>query len=246
MSTKKSSHQNAKNKKSVVAQETPERAAVRAHAYILGGQYTRDEIKVMLPTLLLDSTEEAYTVEIFESADGNVDDARLFREQLHFVGNNSRTIYVLSSPQLTVQAQNALLKVLEDVPLHAIIVIIVAQTRSLLPTIHSRVQRLNAPTAQSGEHTFYTELEKVLQMKLHERVVYIEQFLESASVADCIRFTAHCERYSTRKHVAGEYSLAQIKDVLHSCCTVQAYIEMPGAMKKVLMEQLVLSLPILK
>lgn len=55
----------------------------------------------------------------------------------------NRTVIIENSHKLTVEAQNALLKLLEEPPLGTVIILTASHSQSLLPTIRSRVQTIN-------------------------------------------------------------------------------------------------------
>ena len=66
-------------------------------------------------------------------------------------GGGRRVVLIEAAERLTVEAQNALLKTLEEPPEGTILVLTSSNERALLPTIISRVQRLNVsrpPAAQ--------------------------------------------------------------------------------------------------
>lgn len=61
-------------------------------------------------------------------------------------------IYIIpKSDTMTVQAQNALLKTIEEPPSYAIFILLAANTDAFLPTILSRCVMLNAKTVSEGE-----------------------------------------------------------------------------------------------
>lgn len=64
-----------------------------------------------------------------------------------------KLIIIESAEKLTQEAQNALLKILEEPPSHAIIILGAANKTSLLPTIVSRVTTIHAPHEAKSEST---------------------------------------------------------------------------------------------
>lgn len=69
-----------------------------------------------------------------------------------------RKIYILSSAHtMTTQAQNALLKTLEEAPTHAIIFLLAENKTSLLPTILSRVSEIVVPPLSEQELKAYLQ-----------------------------------------------------------------------------------------
>jgi DNA polymerase-3 subunit delta' len=62
--------------------------------------------------------------------------------QLQAVSGSRKVAVVEEAERLTVAAQNALLKTLEEPPGHALIVLVTPSTEALLPTVRSRCQRV--------------------------------------------------------------------------------------------------------
>lgn len=81
------------------------------------------------------------------------------RELIHFTTlrtpttarTTSRVVIIENSQQLTVQAQNALLKTIEEPPVGTCLILTAPSERSILPTIRSRIQQisLQIPTVAS-------------------------------------------------------------------------------------------------
>ncbi len=75
---------------------------------------------------------------------------------------------------LTIEAQNALLKTLEEPPQNAILILAASSDASFLPTILSRCQKIilegEKPLIGSGE-----DIEKLLKLSVAARFEYIEQ-----------------------------------------------------------------------
>jgi DNA polymerase-3 subunit delta' len=62
-----------------------------------------------------------------------------------------RTVIIDNAEVLTDQAQNALLKISEEPPPHGLIILIVANPESLLPTLRSRFQKVYFPRLRTAE-----------------------------------------------------------------------------------------------
>ncbi len=89
------------------------------------------------------------------------------------IAGEYKIIIIKEADTLTPQAQNALLKVLEEPPSHAIIILISNSSKNLLPTILSRVVTVNLleKTANHPQETAKTDgqtLERVLQGAFRE------------------------------------------------------------------------------
>jgi DNA polymerase III delta prime subunit len=71
-----------------------------------------------------------------------VDEARELRDRAQTRGLSQRRVFIIATPSLTGEAQNALLKVLEEPPAGALFFLIVPSPAMLLPTLRSRMQTL--------------------------------------------------------------------------------------------------------
>ena len=67
-----------------------------------------------------------------------------------------RVAYIQQADSMTIEAQNALLKLLEEPPLGTVILLSAESPRNILPTIHSRVQTVTllAPTMEAAREYF--------------------------------------------------------------------------------------------
>ena len=65
--------------------------------------------------------------------------------------SKKRTVVVLGAEELTTEAQNAILKILEDAPKSALIILIAKTPERLLPTVISRLQKIYIPSKQDLE-----------------------------------------------------------------------------------------------
>ncbi|MDD5416018.1 MAG: hypothetical protein PHE48_03395 [Candidatus Daviesbacteria bacterium] len=92
---------------------------------------------------------------------------------------SGRAVVLEDTSTLTAEAQNALLKTLEELPREAILILGAASDDNLLPTILSRCEiiRLKPKSDDTLEyHSKYTEdLDKLLNTSLEERFEYIEK-----------------------------------------------------------------------
>ena len=89
---------------------------------------------------------------------------------------------------LTIQAQNALLKVLEEPPIHTIIILGVDTTEALLPTILSRCQIIELPMEpgilSDAEIPEYSEfIENLQSMKIGDRLKKAEELAKDKDEA---------------------------------------------------------------
>ena len=117
-------------------------AKLSHHAYLLiGASDTRDELISILEkkhTLIAQGNPDFY-IRNFETL--TIDDARELKV-LHSsrpVGTAQKKIFVLTMNGITIEAQNALLKLLEEPAEYAHFFLIVPSAHLLLPTVKSRM-----------------------------------------------------------------------------------------------------------
>lgn len=75
-----------------------------------------------------------------------VDDVRSLRKRISIKPQKTRYVIIDQAQNLTTQAQNALLKTLEEPPENTLIILIAPNTDFLLPTVLSRCQIIFFPT----------------------------------------------------------------------------------------------------
>jgi DNA polymerase III delta prime subunit len=90
---------------------------------------------------------------------------------LSLTSASSRLVWIENAQYLTLPAQNALLKVLEEPPHNTSFVLTVTTTNALLPTIRSRCQLKQIGSPEIGDETVLTTLKQVLQNDPGNRLV---------------------------------------------------------------------------
>lgn len=106
---------------------------------------------ILLDAKFIDGTEQNLGVDV----------AREFSEFLYRqpVASSRRTLVINSAAEFTDQAQNAILKIVEEPPSHALIILTVRDINSLLAPLKSRLQSLYV-APEKGERATRTELEE--------------------------------------------------------------------------------------
>lgn len=89
-----------------------------------------------------DEKIDGFDIDIIEKTDASigVEDVRNFQKKIFFkpIKSQTKAVVIKDSENLTIEAQNALLKVLEEPPSNTIIILTVTNSDLLLPTILSR------------------------------------------------------------------------------------------------------------
>jgi len=96
-------------------------------------------------------SSESFIVSPDENRSIGIDKARDIKRFLSDKPVNSkfRTVIIDDADTLTPQAQNAILKIAEEPPGHALIILIIANPDSILPTLQSRFQKIYFPRVES-------------------------------------------------------------------------------------------------
>lgn len=142
------------------------------------------------------------------------------RETKHFLWqrpNRSprRTLIIDTAELLTTEAQNALLKVTEEPPASALLVLVTSDIESLLPTITSRLPKIYMGTAPEREIAAWTNAKTAARAQglpglawrllhdetFHEHIAEAERFLKAAPAGrrDLIKKLIEPDDFSLRK-----------------------------------------------
>lgn len=95
---------------------------------------------------------------------------------LHIKPHTAKVKFVAfeSAQDLTNDAQNALLKILEEPPLYATVILGADKQSSLLPTVLSRCEIEIVNSSSEDESKIPTEIENVLEMSVDQRFTLVE------------------------------------------------------------------------
>lgn len=96
---------------------------------------------------------------------------------------NKKGVVLETGDDLTIQAQNSLLKILEELPENVFFLMGASSDESLLPTIKSRCELIFLETSDKSQESngeFLSEIEKLEQMSLEQRFILIEKIEEKA------------------------------------------------------------------
>jgi DNA polymerase III delta prime subunit len=145
------------------------------------------------------------------------------------VSRTHRT-FILSVSTILPEAQNALLKLLEEPASTTRFFMIVPNEHVLLPTLHSRFQVFAAEHGAIDT----TALDAFLKMSYGERLAHIAERIDSEDGDWIQAIVRGIASYAARVRDA-----ALIRDVLKT----ESYLASPGSSKKMLLEHLALSLP---
>ncbi len=165
-----------------------------------------------------------------------VDEARELRERAGLrPALGKRRVFVVTTPDINREAQNALLKTLEEPPADALFVFILPAPETLLPTFRSRTQTLVLEEVKKAAGL--VDAKAFLAAQPQKRLDMLKPLLEKGEddkrdVGAILSFLAALER-----------SLAKKPDGLEPVYRARKYITDKGALVKPLLEQVALLVP---
>lgn len=174
-----------------------------------------------------------------------IEDAHELRTRASSRGVSGRRVFVMSMSGITSEAQNALLKTLEEPPARALFVFIVPAPETLLATVRSRSQilRIEGDGKPSKESVDAKEFFAATPSK---RLDLLKTILEKDGddkydTGAILAFLASLERYIS--HMRDLRSPASKKEALNSIYRARMYIGDRGALVKALLESVALLSP---
>jgi DNA polymerase III delta prime subunit len=143
-------------------------------------------------------------------------------------------------PSITTEAQNSLLKTLEEPVAGALFFLITPAPETLLPTIRSRVQMLELP--KTKELDALVDADVFLTESPEKRLVMLKPLYEhedeGRDVGSVIAFLSSLER-----RFAKEKSTSERKQAIHAIYRARKYATDKGSLLKALLEQVALLCP---
>lgn len=165
-----------------------------------------------------------------------VEEARELRERAALKPLGKRRVFVIAAPDLNREAQNALLKTLEEPPADALFFFILPSPETLLPTLRSRAQLLVIDGKEKGEGV---DVGKFLSALPPKRLELLKPLLEKGEdekrdLGAILLFLGTLES-----------TLGKTKDKagLHAVYRARKYVSDRGALVKPLLEQVALLVP---
>lgn len=161
-----------------------------------------------------------------------IDDARSIKA-LQSEKTEKASLFVLKFFHITHEAQNALLKVLEEPSQNSYFILIFPYAKELLDTLKSRLHLLRVDDEYEG-----IQLEPYLKLSLEQRFAYNKKVGESGkedslSKEDIAKFLNEAEMYL---HTQGKRK--EVFDIL----SLKKYLEAQGSSSKMILDQLAMIL----
>lgn len=173
----------------------------------------------------------------FSAPEFGVDDARAVSAFASFKALGDAKYFLLSVSRPTADAQNALLKVIEEAPGSSVFFFIVESAGHLLPTIRSRCVQVSGESATLDAHK--EEVENFLKDSYESRLAAVEKMSSY--------ITKTQDRTPSRSFVRSLLSVAREKKYpapnLRDILDAEKYIRMQGSSTKAILSHLAVSLP---
>ena len=170
-----------------------------------------------------------------------VDDARALRERASLRPVGDRRVFVIVAPDMNHNAQNALLKMLEEPPADAMFFFVVPAPETLLATFRSRAQMLVLDHSGDAEHSI--DAKTFLAAPSQKRLDMLKPLLEKdeddkRDIGSVLTFLSSVER-----KIASSASGIPKRDALKAVYLARKYMGDKGALVKALLEQAALLIP---
>lgn len=141
------------------------------HAYAFAGPENIGKTTFALDLANLLEADPIFDVFLFDSESGLlIEEARALQNRLNLTPSRKHKVAIIAfAERMSLEAANSLLKTLEEPPEHSLLLLITSNFYALLPTITSRVQRVNfglssSSEVESGLQEFHLSEEKLSEI----------------------------------------------------------------------------------
>jgi DNA polymerase III delta prime subunit len=168
-----------------------------------------------------------------------INDARELRDRAQTKAVlGGRRVFIVIAPSMTTDAQNALLKTLEEPPADALFIFIVASPQTMLPTLRSRVQFLRVDEGAKGEAR--VDVVQFLKAGLEKRIDMLKPLYQHDDDERDIRGAVAFLQALEREFAAHTPSS---RPGIEAIYLARKYLMDKGALLKPLLEQVALLSP---
>ena len=220
------------------------------HAYaIIGGEPVRDEIILIL--------EKQHSIRTHGNADFfngrftsfTIDDAREVKamHSTRPVIEDGKKIFILQMDSITVEAQNALLKLLEEPAEYAVFFIIIPSSHLLIPTVKSRLQLIESEgthdvAISDADKELADEAAKFLSANAAKRLEIIKKLMDDITKEKKTKKNAIDFLNAIQSTVYAERGVKSGKSTLESIETARKYMNDRSPSMKMLLEYVALNI----
>ena len=215
---------------------------VLRHGYLVEG--STEKISPLLAFLERAGIETKANPDVYvrEYLSFGIDDARALRERANTRAiAGERRVFIVIAPSMTSDAQNALLKTLEEPPADAVFFFVVTSPLALLPTLRSRTHVLEL---DSGAQESAIEMKKFLAASPEMRLEMIKPLYtrddadDERDVRSAVSFLSELERVLA-KHAQERNA----REGIHAIYLARKHLMDKGSLLKPLLEQVALLVP---
>lgn len=165
----------------------------------------------------------------------SIEEARTIKDDSEKMSFSGKMIFLVSFESISLEAQNSLLKVLEE-PASDTYFFLVSPQDTLLPTLKSRIQIVKSEKLKVENNS-----DSILKLNFKERLDRVKEIVESISDEDSTKQSA----IDFVNNIESELYKNDLKDVslkLNACAKAREYLLDRGAPIKMILENLVLSI----
>jgi DNA polymerase III delta prime subunit len=178
-----------------------------------------------------------------------IDDAQELRARASTRAIGDRRVFIVSAGGMTSEAQNALLKTLEEPPDDALFVFIVPAPDARLSTVRSRSQRVEIDRTKAGRTATGLSAAEFLAATPTRRLEMLKIVLEKDAddkydTGAILAFLAELERHVARRSTVMDLrNRTSAKETLGAIYRTRSYATDRGALVKTLLESVALLAP---
>ncbi len=156
-----------------------------------------------------------------------------------------RRVFVAIFPVITAEAQNALLKTLEEPPSDALFFLVTPSPTTLLPTLRSRAQMIELGVDERS----LVDITKFLKAKPRDRIEMLKPLLEKGDddrrdIGGIITFLSSLERRLSGMNENREGVDVVYREGIESVYRARSFAGDKGSLLKPLLEQVALLVPV--
>lgn len=174
----------------------------------------------------------------------SVDDARalMVRAQVKPVAG-PRRVFVVSAAHYTPEAQNALLKTIEDAPANSLYLLVCPSVERLLPTLRSRMHTLDIG---GSTHVGVEAAQQFLRSDVTARLDTVKELAERDESDERKLHTIAELLSGIERALSGRVEEKDIREGLYAVYRAKRVVSEPGAALKPLLEQMAFLVPRLR
>jgi hypothetical protein len=213
--------------------------------YLIAG--TKDDILRVLQMLQESGIETDANPDLYvrEYRQFGIDDAHELRARASSRAIGERRVFVIAASAMTNEAQNALLKTLEEPPLGTLFMLIVPAPEMLLATVRSRSQMLQLAGLGASGKKDQIEADAFFAANPAKRIEMLKPVLAKDDDDKYDTGAILVLLSALERHAATIKNKAVMKDISDTLYRARMYITDRGALVKTLLESIALLAPVL-